>query len=212
MSREIISTDSTAHTGGIDETGRRRRRVQEKRHLPERPQPLEREYGTFFQNPFPRDKRSLVHLKIGVDTLKDSVITSAELLIKNAEQQRDRELKQAREQMEEIQKREEEAAQKRAARIQAGIGWVTVLAVFSAWIDAYDFFGKFSPDMDDGWRALMQYPALFTFEVLMASVILLVGVIAIVYAAKAWQDTTEGKEESAQDSGADPAGSPENNN
>lgn len=71
---------------------------------------------------------------------------------------------------------------------QAGIGWVTVLAVFSAWIDAYDFLGKLSPDMEDGWHSLMNYPPLFLFELLMAIAILLVGIIAVIYVYKAWQD------------------------
>ena len=132
---------------------------------------------------------SFIRNMMGIQTLKKSVIASAQLLIKNAEQESDRETKQAREALEEARKREEESAQRRDARIQAGIGWVTVLAVFSAWIDAYDFIGKLSPDMDDGWRALMNYPTLFWFEILMACAILVVGIVAMIYVAKAWQDT-----------------------
>ncbi len=122
-----------------------------------------------------------IRTTMGIDTLKESVITSAELLIKNAEQQRDRDLKKAQQKQEEAQKLEDEASQRRDARIQAGIGWVTVLAVFSAWIDAYDFLGKLSPDMEDGWHSLMNYPPLFLFELLMAIAILLVGIIAVIY-------------------------------
>ena len=132
---------------------------------------------------------SFIRNMMGIQTLKKSVIASAQLLIKNAEQESDRETKQAREALEEARKREEESAQRRDARIQAGIGWVTVLAVFSAWIDAYDFIGKLSPDMDDGWRALMNYPTLFWFEIFMACAILVVGIVAMIYVAKAWQDT-----------------------
>ena len=132
---------------------------------------------------------------MGIDTLKESVITSAELLIKNAEQQRDRDLKKAQQKQEEAQKLEDEASQRRDARIQAGIGWVTVLAVFSAWIDAYDFLGKLSPDMEDGWHSLMNYPPLFLFELLMAIAILLVGIIAVIYVYKAWQDACSKNED-----------------
>lgn len=140
---------------------------------------------------------------MGIDILKESVLKSAQLLISNAEQERDREMKAAREKQEEARQKEEESSQRRDARIQAGIGWVTVLAVFSAWIDAYDFLGKLSPDMEDGWHSLMKYPPLFLFELLMAAAIWFVGIIAMIYVAKAWKEAVSNKEDAKSSSSED---------
>ena len=88
---------------------------------------------------------------LGIESLKSSVTTSAQLLIKNAEQLRDRKATEERHAQEVRKEIEDEKEAKRDSRIQAGIGLVTVFTVFSAWTDAFDFIAKLVPGNDGGW-------------------------------------------------------------
>ena len=119
---------------------------------------------------------------LGIEELRNSVTMSARLLIKKAEQHlhlvtEDRE------------KKEERAEKKRDERIQAGIGLVTVLALFSALTDAFDFISTFNMGSEGGWCDLwVNHPGIFWAEAAFAVFILIIGIIGGKYAVKALWD------------------------
>lgn len=131
---------------------------------------------------------------LDIGTLQKTVITSAQLLVKNAEQLRDRK-KTAEQQAQEIRKRKEiEQEEKQNSRIQAGIGFVTIFTIFSAWTDAFDFIAKFMPGSEEGWAAVLNcYPVLIV-EIIITIFILCLGCIAGKYILQAWKQTTDQKE------------------
>ena len=151
-------------------------------------------------DPLEKEAYAFINNTLGIDSLKESVTTSAQLLIKNAEQQYDREAKAARIKREDREKKEERAEKRRDEQLQAGIGLVSVLAVFSAWVDAFDFFAKLEPGVDEGWTSLMDCPPLMVFEIILAVLILVLGIIAGINAFKAWFGSSK---EEADDPQAD---------
>lgn len=159
-------------------------------------------------DPVEQEVYAFINNTLGIDSLKESVTTSARLLIKNAEQQHDRETKAARIRREEWEKKEERAEKRRDEQLQAGIGLVSVLAVFSAWVDAFDFFAKLEPGTEDGWTGLLDCPPLMGLEIILAVFILVLGIIAGVNAFKAWFGSSKEETDDPREN-KDPAGSGE---
>lgn len=124
---------------------------------------------------------------LGIEALKNSVATSAQLLIKNAEQLRDRKASEDRRNQEMREKEANEAEEKRDQLIQTGIGLTAVLAIFSALVDAFDFIAKFVPGNDEGWSYVKSCPNVYKVEVSFFIVILVVGIMAAIYAVIAWK-------------------------
>ena len=125
-------------------------------------------------------------IKKSIDELKESVIDSANLLIKNAEQKRDRELKKARKEQEEREKEENAKEKARDNRLQAGIGLMTIVGVFSAWVDSFDFFAKWVPKIEGGWDDVSAPQWVFRLEVGLTIGIALLAVIVAIYSIKAY--------------------------
>lgn len=126
---------------------------------------------------------------LGIESLKSSVTTSAQLLIKNAEQLRDRKATEERHAQEVRKEIEDEKEAKRDSRIQAGIGLVTVFTVFSAWTDAFDFIAKFVPGNDGGWSDVFSCLPVLIIEIIVAMLILWLGCVAGKYVWQAWKGT-----------------------
>lgn len=126
---------------------------------------------------------------LGIESLKSSVTTSAQLLIKNAEQLRDRKATEERHAQEVRKEIEDEKEAKRDSRIQAGIGLVTVFTVFSAWTDAFDFIAKFVPGNDGGWSDVFSCLPVLIIEIIVTMFILCLGCVAGKYVWQAWKGT-----------------------
>ena len=114
-------------------------------------EPLGQEIHLFFKN------------VLGIDSLKNSVITSAQLLIKNAEQERDRKAAEDRRIQEEREKREEQLMMERDGRMQRGLALVALFAVVSALTDTFDFIIKFTPGYE---RVVSSLTLLFCCKIL----------------------------------------------
>ncbi len=142
--------------------------------------PLEQEVYAFIKN------------TLGIEPLKASVTASTGLLIKNAEELRDRKAAADRLAQESRAKQEEAREAKRDSRIQAGIGLVTVFAVFSAWVDAFDFFAKLVPGSEGGWSELAGCTPVLVLEIVLALFIFGLGLIAAKYVWKAWREARDG--------------------
>ena len=84
-------------------------------------------------DPLEQDVYEAVKGSFKIEELRKSVIDSANLLIKSAEQEEDKKEKT------------------RDNLLQAGVGLMAVLALFSAWVDSFDFFSKF---IDGSWSEL----------------------------------------------------------
>lgn len=142
-------------------------------------------------DPLEQEVYAFIKDVLGIAPLKNSVVTSAQLLLKNAEQMRDRKAAEDRRIQEEREKKENEQEAKRDARIQAGIGLATSFAVFSAWVDAFDFIAKFVPGSDGGWGDVSHCWPVWLLEVAVAIGILVLGCIAAKYVWQAWRDTKD---------------------
>lgn len=138
-------------------------------------------------NPLEQEVYAFIKRTFGIENLKDSVTTSAQLLIKNAEQLRDRKADEDWRIKEEREKEEEQRKAKRDGRIQAGIGLVTIFAVFSAWVDAFDFLAKLVPGQDGSWSDILSCKPVFVIELIVMLFILLLGCIAGAYVIRAWR-------------------------
>lgn len=117
--------------------------------------PIEQEIYTFISD------------VLGIDVLKRSVMTSAQLLIDNAEQ------------------KETAEKAKRDNRIQAGLGLVTIFTVFSAFVDAFDYIAKWLPGSDGGWSDLEGHPIIYKVEVGAFLFVAFIGAVAAYNAVKA---------------------------
>ena len=92
-------------------------------------------------------------------------------------------------QREKLQKEES----KRDAKVQAGVGMLSVLAIASALTDLYDFIGKFAAGTQDGWHEMLATSIpLFIAEILGAAVVLVIGGYAAWCAWKAWKESRKG--------------------
>lgn len=125
------------------------------------------EEDNIIMDPLEQDVYGAVKDSFKIDELRKSVIDSANLLIKNAEQEEDKKEKV------------------RDNLLQAGVGLMAILAVFSAWVDSFDFFSKFSSgnwDQEIGTNVVM---TVFIFAVLI--IILALGILGGYYTAKAYK-------------------------
>ena len=136
--------------------------------------------------PLEQDIYDAIKESLQVDELRESVVTSANLLIKNAEQKRDRALNQAREEQKQRKIAEEKKERERDELIQAGIGLVTILAVFSALVDSFDFIAKFIPGKEGGWTDVSSCIPVLVVEILTFLLIIILGFIAGKYALQAF--------------------------
>ncbi len=151
------------------------------------------EKDNLISNPLEQEVFAFIKNILEIEALKRSVTTSAQLLIKNAEQQREREIKKARLAREEREKQEEQAEKQRDAEIQAGISLLSILAVFSAWVDAFDFIARLDPDVEDNWWELRRCPPLFAVGAFAFALILIFGIIACKNAIKAFHIARKAK-------------------
>jgi len=132
-------------------------------------------------NPLEQEVYAFMKSTLGIDALKESVTASAELLIKNAEQKRDRDAKKAREEREEREKAAEEAEQRRDNQIQAIMGLFAILGIFSALVDCFDFIGKFVEDGEwSGMHGLVRWVEIGGWVV-----IGIISALAVFFALKA---------------------------
>lgn len=90
--------------------------------------------------------------------------------------------------MEKIEQRQEA---KRDGRIQAGIGLMTIFAIFSAWNDAFDFIAKIVPNRDGGWLEIANFPPVLIIEIVIAILILIFGGVACKYVLQAWHASSD---------------------
>lgn len=138
---------------------------------------MEEEYD-LITDPLEQSIYKFIKDTLNIESLKKSVTTSAQLLIKNAEQMWD------------------EKKEKQDERIQAGIGLVTIFAVISALGDVFDYIAKFIPGDVSGWREIYEFKLAFVVAILFTVVIIILGVIAIGYALQAYHKTkNKGKED-----------------
>ena len=149
-------------------------------------------------DPLEQDIYAAIKSSFKIDELKESVINSANLLIKNAEQKRDRELKKARKEQEEREKEENAREEARDSRLQAGVGLMTIVGVFSAWVDSFDFFAKLVPDIEGGWDDVSSIKWVLRLEVGLTFVIAVLAVIVAAYSCKAYRTALK-KEKSLVD-------------
>lgn len=132
-------------------------------------------------DPIEQEVYSFMKKNIGIDELKKSVLTSADLLIQNAQQKRDREEKEERLRQEKREKQAEDAERRRDNQIQAIMGIFALLGVFSALVDSFDFVSRFFPE--ENFRDFSVGEKCIEFIVI--AVIGVVGVVAVYYAVKA---------------------------
>lgn len=119
------------------------------------------------KNSLEQDVYAFLNRALGIESLKDNVITSAKLLIENAEQENER--------------KESE----RDSYIQAGIGAVSVFAIFSAFTDSFDFIAKFVPGSEGSeWSELMNYRTAFFAVVIFWVGVFVLGGIAVISTMK----------------------------
>ena len=149
-------------------------------------------------DPLEQDIYAALKSSFKIDELKESVIDSANLLIKNAEQKRDRELKKARKEQEEREKEENAKEKARDNRLQAGIGLMTIVGVFSAWVDSFDFFAKLVPGIEGSWKDVLAIPGVFLLEVVLTFGIAVLAYKVAIYSWKAFQTALE-EEKSLKD-------------
>ncbi len=142
-------------------------------------------------DPLEQEVYAFIKDTLGIEPLKNSVATSAQLLIKDAEQMRDRKAAEDRRIQEEREKKENEQEAKRDGRIQAGIGLVTIFAVFSAWVDAFDFIAKLVPGSDGGWTDIFHCWPVLVLEIAVTILIFCLGCIAGKYVLQAWHGATD---------------------
>ena len=128
---------------------------------------------------------------LGIERLKDNVDSSARLLISNAEQLRDRRAEKQRYNQTVMEKIEQRQEAKRDGRIQAGIGLMTIFAIFSAWNDAFDFIAKIVPNRDGGWLEIANFPPVLIIEIVIAILILIFGGVACKYVLQAWHASSD---------------------
>lgn len=128
---------------------------------------------------------------LGIERLKDNVDSSARLLISNAEQLRDRRAEKQRYNQTVMEKIEQRQEAKRDGRIQAGIGLMTIFAIFSAWNDAFDFIAKIAPNRDGGWLEIANFPPVLIIEIVIAILILIFGGVACKYVLQAWHASSD---------------------
>lgn len=125
---------------------------------------------------------------LSIMPLKESVVTSAELLIRNAEQKRDHDSKEARERREERAKAADEAEKRRDNRIQAIMSLLALFSISSALVDCFDFISKFNSRGE--WSQLNNI--LKSIDILLFVLIGVVSVVAVCSAIKAikaaWED------------------------
>lgn len=140
-------------------------------------------------NPLEQEVYAFIKDTWGIESLKSSVTSSAQLLLKNAEQLRDRKAAEERHAQEVRKEKEDEKEAKRDSRIQAGIGLVTVFTVFSAWTDAFDFIAKFVPGNDGGWSDVFSCLPVLIIEIIVTMFILCLGCVAGKYVWQAWKGT-----------------------
>lgn len=125
---------------------------------------------------------------MGINELKENVLTTAELLIQNARQKREREEKEERQEQEKREKRAEDAERRRDNQIQAIMGLFALLGIFSALADCFDFVAKFLTG-GEFWKFSHGDMAI---ELGIIAVIGVVSIIAIYFAIRAiqcaWKD------------------------
>jgi hypothetical protein len=119
-------------------------------------------------NPVEQEVYSFIKEKLQIENLKDSVMNVSELVIRNAEEQ------------------EEMIEQKQSKKIEFIMTFISILAIFSAWTDGYDFFEHFSAN-DSGkinlrtfWMGanhLQQIVVIVVFAIFIWSLWLLGGMI-----------------------------------
>ena len=147
-------------------------------------------------DPLEQEVYAFIKDTMGIEPLKNSVATSAQLLIKNAEQMRDRKAAEDRRLQEMREKKENEREARRDGRIQAGIGLATIFAVFSAWVDAFDFIAKFVPGSDGGWSDVLHCWPVLLAEIAATAFILWLGCVAGKYVLQAWHGAADKEKES----------------
>ncbi|MBR5510423.1 MAG: hypothetical protein IKV59_10255 [Lachnospiraceae bacterium] len=139
-------------------------------------------------DPVEQEVYSFIKANLGIVPLKESVITSAELLIKNAEQKRDRDMEAARNEREKREKQAEKAERRRDKQLQAIMGWFTLLGIASAFNDGFDFISKM--DAGTSWSQLS--PGGRYVGYIFLTVIVVIFLAALVYTLKttisAWKD------------------------
>lgn len=138
-------------------------------------------------DPLEQDIYAAIKSSFKINELKESVIDSANLLIKNAEQKRDEEVKKDRRNQENREKKESAKEKARDNRLQAGIGLMTIVGVFSAWVDSFDFFAKIVPKIDGGWNDVWDTKWVFWLEVVLTIGIFVLAVIVAKYSWNAYQ-------------------------
>ncbi len=114
-------------------------------------------------DPVEQDAYVFLRTVLGIEPLRNTVTTSAQLLIENAKQQ--------------YEKREAE----RDGRIQAGIGVVSIFAIFSAFTDSFDFIAKFVPGTEGGWSELRFCAPAFVATGITWLLVFVLGLIAVGY-------------------------------
>lgn len=132
-------------------------------------------------NPLEQEVYAFMKEILGIDALRESVTASAELLIKNAEQKRDRDAKKAVEEREKREKAAEEAERRSDNQLQAIMGLFAILGIFSALVDCFDFIGKFGPEGE--WSVM--FGAVRFAEIVGWVIIGIISALAILFALKA---------------------------
>lgn len=131
---------------------------------------VQMEEDDLITNPIEMEAYSFIKDLLHINELKSSVISSAQLLIENAEQENEKEKK------------------KRNERIQAGIGLISVFSILSALTNAFNFILLFLPEKGMGWAELLEkHPYFFATELIVAGVILILGCVAGKNTWTAWK-------------------------
>lgn len=103
---------------------------------------------------------------------------------------RQEEQERVREEMRLAQEREADE-RKRDSHIQAGIGFVSILAVFSAFTDGFDFIAKFiDRESEVTWLNLLpDHPIVFALEVLFVFMVVVIGIRVFRYIRIAFKES-----------------------
>ena len=80
----------------------------------------------------------------------------------------------------------EQKEKKRDELIQAGMGLVTIFAIFSALLDAFDYIAKFAPGFEGGWTDVLSCTPVLVAEIIAVLLIIVLGFITGKYAFKAF--------------------------
>lgn len=93
----------------------------------------------------------------------------------------------SRQEWEEEKQRDQEEKQ-RDERLQIVLGFVSLLAVASALVDAFDFIAKFANGADGGWTSILGHPVVMVVEVIFCMLIVFVGIFAFRWTWKTYKE------------------------